>query len=74
MHTPNITPTYFTTLTPLGGIAALLVVNFHSNLFLAPVVDPAKAPFVKNGWLWPVQFLWFKQVRAYAFCHIFRPA
>ncbi len=47
----TLTP-YLTTLTPLRGIAALLVVIFHSNLMLAPFVDPAQTKFVQNGWLW----------------------
>ncbi|MFC5411063.1 acyltransferase family protein [Larkinella bovis] len=45
-------PTYLTTLTPLRGIAALLVVIFHSNLMLAPFINPAITLFVQNGWLW----------------------
>jgi peptidoglycan/LPS O-acetylase OafA/YrhL len=32
---------YLTTLTPLRGIAALLMVVFHFNLFVMPVIDPA---------------------------------
>ena len=43
---------YLTTLTPLRGIAALLVVIFHSNLMLAPFVYPTQTKFVQNGWLW----------------------
>ena len=34
-------PDYLTTLTPLRGIAALLVVVFHFNLFVMPIIDPA---------------------------------
>ena len=34
-------PVYLTTLTPLRGIAALLMVVFHFNLFVMPVIDPA---------------------------------
>jgi peptidoglycan/LPS O-acetylase OafA/YrhL len=45
-------PAYLTTLTPLRGIAALLVVVFHSNLMLAPFVDSTRTLFVDNGWLW----------------------
>jgi len=33
--------TYLTTLTPLRGIAALLVVVFHFNLMVMPIIDPA---------------------------------
>jgi peptidoglycan/LPS O-acetylase OafA/YrhL len=31
---------YLTTLTPLRGIAALMMVVFHFNLFVMPVIDP----------------------------------
>ncbi|WP_020605216.1 acyltransferase family protein [Spirosoma spitsbergense] len=34
-------PAYITTLTPLRGIAALLVVVFHFNMMVMPIVDPA---------------------------------
>ena len=34
-------PVYLTTLTPLRGIAALLMVVFHFNLMVMPVIDPA---------------------------------
>lgn len=44
---------YLTTLTPLRGIAALLVVIFHSNLMLMPFVEPfAKPNRINAGWLW----------------------
>jgi peptidoglycan/LPS O-acetylase OafA/YrhL len=43
---------YLTTLTPLRGIAALLVVIFHSNLMLSPFVDSSATKFLDNGWLW----------------------
>ena len=43
---------YLSTLTPLRGIAALVVVVFHCNLFLGQVVDPKITLFVQNGWLW----------------------
>ncbi|RIV25636.1 acyltransferase [Fibrisoma montanum] len=32
---------YLTTLTPLRGVAALLVVTFHFNLLVMPLIDPA---------------------------------
>lgn len=35
------TPSYLPGLTPLRGIAALLVLIFHFNLFVMPVLDPA---------------------------------
>lgn len=45
-------PTYISTLTPLRGIAALLVVVFHSTMCLAPLVAPSTTHFIANGWLW----------------------
>jgi peptidoglycan/LPS O-acetylase OafA/YrhL len=44
--------TYLTTLTPLRGIAALLVVVFHSNLMLRTFIEPFGANFIASGWLW----------------------
>ena len=41
---------YITTLTPLRGIAALLVVVFHSNLMLMPF-SSQDVDFL-SGWLW----------------------
>jgi peptidoglycan/LPS O-acetylase OafA/YrhL len=43
---------YLTTLTPLRGIAALLVVIFHSNLMAMPFMPPGYTSFVAGGWLW----------------------
>lgn len=43
---------YLTTLTPLRGISALLVVVFHSNLTFARMFPPNEAKFISNGWLW----------------------
>lgn len=43
---------YLTTLTPLRGIAALLVVVFHSNLMMMGFLPPGYTHFVENGWLW----------------------
>ncbi|GAB3948944.1 acyltransferase [Spirosoma harenae] len=34
-------PYYLTTLTPLRGIAALMMVMFHFNLLVLPIIDPA---------------------------------
>ena len=34
-------PSYLTTLTPLRGIAALMMVVFHFNLMVLPVINPA---------------------------------
>ncbi|GAB2522501.1 acyltransferase family protein [Spirosoma aerophilum] len=43
---------YLTTLTPLRGIAALLVVIFHSGLQLAPLASPTITHLLENGWIW----------------------
>ena len=48
----NQTQPYLTTLTPLRGIAALLVVVFHSNLDLVPFAPALPGHLVENGWLW----------------------
>lgn len=45
-------PVYLSTLTPLRGIAALLVIIFHSGQMLAPLADPSVTHFIANGWLW----------------------
>lgn len=49
MNTPR---PYLTTLTPLRGIAALLVVIFHSNLQTVPFMPINKPHFITFGWLW----------------------
>jgi peptidoglycan/LPS O-acetylase OafA/YrhL len=46
------TSSYLPALTPLRGVAALLVVVFHADLFIGPLADPALTGFVGNGWLW----------------------
>ncbi|GAA4400886.1 acyltransferase [Nibrella viscosa] len=43
---------YLSTLTPLRGIAALLVVVFHSTRYVAPLVDPNVTSLIESGWLW----------------------
>lgn len=43
---------YLTTLTPLRGIAALLVVIFHANLMVTPFISPFGDNLVGSGWLW----------------------
>jgi peptidoglycan/LPS O-acetylase OafA/YrhL len=48
----NPSQPYLTTLTPLRGIAALLVVVFHSNMFLIPFAPALSSHFIENGWLW----------------------
>jgi peptidoglycan/LPS O-acetylase OafA/YrhL len=45
------TKSYITTLTPLRGIAALLVVLFHCN-FLNPFLPVGYTEFISNSWLW----------------------
>lgn len=42
---------YLTTLTPLRGIASLLVVIFHSN-YLNTFLPNGYTEFLKNAWLW----------------------
>lgn len=43
---------YFSSLTPLRGIAALLVVLFHCEIFIAPLVDKHLSLFVDKCWIW----------------------
>jgi peptidoglycan/LPS O-acetylase OafA/YrhL len=43
---------YLTTLTPLRGIAALIVVIFHSNLMFMAFMPIDKPHVVTSGWLW----------------------
>ena len=43
---------YLTTLTPLRGIAALLVLIFHSNLMAIPFLPPGYTNLVSGGWIW----------------------
>lgn len=43
---------YLTTLTPLRGIAAMLVVIFHSNLMVMPMFPRGEAKFIGAGWIW----------------------
>lgn len=42
-------PIYLTTLTSLRGIAALLVVVFHFNLMVLPIIDPAITQLHRHG-------------------------
>ncbi len=49
---PQKTETYLTTLTPLRGIAALLVVIFHCNLEGMQFVPFGYTSLVSDGWLW----------------------
>jgi peptidoglycan/LPS O-acetylase OafA/YrhL len=43
---------YLTTLTPLRGIAALLVVIFHCNLMFRQFLPSGHTKFLDNSWLW----------------------
>jgi peptidoglycan/LPS O-acetylase OafA/YrhL len=43
---------YLTTLTPLRGIAALLVTVFHCNKFYQVFIPPGKTQFIELSWLW----------------------
>lgn len=65
------TTPYLTTLTPLRGIAALLVVIFHANLWFGPFVDPTQTLFMKNGWLW-VDF--FFVLSGFVLSHAYGPS
>jgi peptidoglycan/LPS O-acetylase OafA/YrhL len=59
---------YLTTLTPLRGIAALLVVIFHSNLMLSTFIEPFGANFIASGWLW-VDF--FFVLSGFILCYVY---
>jgi len=65
---PAKRPAYLTTLTPLRGIAALLVVIFHCNLMLMPFVPPGYTNLVSNGWLW-VDF--FFMLSGFIMCYVY---
>ncbi|HVU95356.1 MAG TPA: acyltransferase [Puia sp.] len=43
---------YLPELTPLRGVAAVLVVLFHSQIFIYPLVDGHASLFLAKGWLW----------------------
>jgi peptidoglycan/LPS O-acetylase OafA/YrhL len=45
-------PAYLSTLTPLRGIAALLVVIFHASLFIGPLIPADTSGLIGTGWLW----------------------
>jgi peptidoglycan/LPS O-acetylase OafA/YrhL len=49
---PTQQPDYLAALTPLRGIAAILVVVFHAGIFFGPLVNPAVSGLIGHGWLW----------------------
>jgi peptidoglycan/LPS O-acetylase OafA/YrhL len=59
---------YITTLTPLRGIAALIVVIFHSNLDLIPFMPISRPHFITMGWLW-VDF--FFVLSGFILCYVY---
>ena len=59
---------YLTTLTPLRGIAALLVVVFHSSLFLEPLVPAGSTHLIDRGWLW-VDFFFI--LSGFILCYVY---
>lgn len=48
---PSDLPAYLPTLTPLRGVAALMVVLLHADLFVAPLVDSRNSLLVKKWYL-----------------------
>lgn len=48
-------PTYLSNLTPLRGIAALMVVIFHFSIFVTPLIDP-QTSLVMRRWYLLVDF------------------
>ncbi|MEO7044545.1 MAG: acyltransferase [Ferruginibacter sp.] len=43
---------YLTTITPLRGIAALLVVIYHSSFWIGPLFPVGYSEFIESSWLW----------------------
>jgi peptidoglycan/LPS O-acetylase OafA/YrhL len=62
---------YISTLTPLRGIAAVLVVLLHSHIFLYPLAAPWTGGFVTKGWVW-VDF--FFVLSGFILCHVYGDA
>lgn len=65
MNTPR---PYLTTLTPLRGIAALIVVVFHSNLQMISFMPINKPHLITSGWLW-VDF--FFVLSGFILCYVY---
>lgn len=59
---------YLTTLTPLRGIAALLVVIFHSNLMVMGFMPPGYTRLLDFGWLW-VDFFFI--LSGFIMCYVY---
>jgi peptidoglycan/LPS O-acetylase OafA/YrhL len=59
---------YLTTLTPLRGIAALVVVIFHSNLEIMAFLPINKPHVITSGWLW-VDF--FFVLSGFILCYVY---
>ena len=65
MNTPR---PYLTTLTPLRGIAALIVVIFHSNLQVKAFTPINEPNVITSGWLW-VDF--FFVLSGFILCYVY---
>ncbi len=48
----NLNKPYLTTLTPLRGMAALLIVIFHSNLMVQPMLPRDETKLLNASWTW----------------------
>jgi peptidoglycan/LPS O-acetylase OafA/YrhL len=59
---------YLSTLTPLRGIAALLVVVFHITCYLVPLTAPGQTELISMGWLW-VDFFFI--LSGFILCHVY---
>jgi peptidoglycan/LPS O-acetylase OafA/YrhL len=76
MSTPSLNPSpaYLANLTPLRGIAALVVLLFHFDLFwggpfAGTLFQTSTTLFVKKGYL-PVDF--FFVLSGFIMCHVYR--
>jgi peptidoglycan/LPS O-acetylase OafA/YrhL len=59
---------YLTTLTPLRGIAAILVALFHINRFYRPFLPPGHTQFLDLSWLW-VDFFFI--LSGFIMCYVY---
>ena len=48
----NLSNPYLTTLTPLRGIAALIIVIYHCSFMVMGYLPPGYTHFFDNAWLW----------------------